>query len=184
MKIVHLLHRLFRTLYYRFLSDHKLKCRCIQPVLAIGEGNISIHPSVILGTVRSPHFFSGYIYVDARSSSSSIHIGEGTVINNNAVIISDKLNIYIGKKCLIGISFNVTNSDFHGLEKDSRRGQESVIRKDVLIGDNVFIGNNVTILKGVTVGDNVVIANGSIVTKSIPDNAIVGGNPSRIIRYL
>ncbi|HGY5244106.1 TPA: acyltransferase [Aeromonas salmonicida subsp. pectinolytica] len=106
------------------------------------------------------------------------------MINNNAVIISDQLTISIGKFCLIGLNFNVINSDFHGIEKNARRGQESVRRKDVTIGDNVFVGNNVSILKGVIVGNNVVIANGSIVTKSIPDNAIVGGNPARIIRYL
>lgn len=184
MKIFLHLHRIIRTLYYRMLSDHKLRCRCIQPVLAIGEGNICVHPSVILGTVRSPYFTSGYIYIDARTQSSSISIDEDTIINNNAVIISDQLNISIGKMCLIGTNFNVINSDFHGINKNCRRGQTSVKRKDVFIGDNVFIGNNVSILKGVRVGDNVVIANGSVVTKSIPDNAIVGGNPARIIRYL
>lgn len=184
MKIVLYIHRVIRSIYYSLLSNHKLKCRCIQPVLAIGEGSIYVHPSVILGTVRSPYFTSGYIYIDARTSSSSIHIGEGTVINNNAVIISDQLTISIGKLCLIGLNFNVINSDFHGIEKNTRRGQASVKRKDVTIGDNVFVGNNVSILKGVIVGNNVVIANGSIVTKSIPDNAIVGGNPARIIRYL
>ncbi len=51
----------------------------------------------------------------------------------------------------------------------------------IKIGDNVYIGNNALILPGVTVGDNVIIAAGSVVTKSISDDCIVGGNPAKII---
>lgn len=51
----------------------------------------------------------------------------------------------------------------------------------VVIGDNVYIGNNCLIMPGVTIGSNVIVAAGSVVTGSVPDNAIVGGNPFRII---
>lgn len=51
----------------------------------------------------------------------------------------------------------------------------------IVIGDNVYIGNNVMIMPGVTVGNNVIIGAGAVVTKSIPDNCIVGGNPAKII---
>ena len=51
----------------------------------------------------------------------------------------------------------------------------------VVIGNNVYIGNNAQVMPGVTVGSNVLIAAGSIVTKSVPDNVVVGGNPARII---
>lgn len=50
------------------------------------------------------------------------------------------------------------------------------------IGNNVYIGNCVLILPGVTIGDNVVIGGGTVVTKSIPDNVIVAGNPAKIIK--
>lgn len=49
------------------------------------------------------------------------------------------------------------------------------------IGDNVFIGCNVTILPNVKIGNNVIIAAGSIITKDIPNNTIVGGNPAKVI---
>jgi acetyltransferase-like isoleucine patch superfamily enzyme len=49
----------------------------------------------------------------------------------------------------------------------------------VVIGENVLIGSNTKILKGVHIGDNAVIANGSVVTRSIPANAIAFGNPAR-----
>lgn len=49
------------------------------------------------------------------------------------------------------------------------------------IGNNVYIGNNALIMPGVTIGDNVIVAAGSVVTKSVPNNSIVGGNPARIL---
>lgn len=51
----------------------------------------------------------------------------------------------------------------------------------VVIKDNVYIGNNCLIMPGVIIGSNVIIAAGSVVTKSIPDGCVVGGNPSRVI---
>lgn len=51
----------------------------------------------------------------------------------------------------------------------------------VIIGDYVYIGNHSLIMPGVTIGDNVLIAAGSVVTKSVPDNVVIGGNPANII---
>jgi acetyltransferase-like isoleucine patch superfamily enzyme len=54
----------------------------------------------------------------------------------------------------------------------------------VHIKRNVWIGVNVTILPGVTIGENAVVGAGTVVTKDVPDNAVVVGNPARVIRYL
>lgn len=51
----------------------------------------------------------------------------------------------------------------------------------IVIGNNVYIGNNAIILAGVTIGNNVIVGAGAVVTKSVPDNAIIGGNPAKII---
>lgn len=51
----------------------------------------------------------------------------------------------------------------------------------VKIGNNVYIGNDALIMPGVTIGNNVVIGAGSVVTKSIPDNSVIAGNPARVI---
>lgn len=54
---------------------------------------------------------------------------------------------------------------------------------NIIIGDNVFIGMNTLIIKPVTIGKGALIGAGSVVTKDIPENAIVGGNPAKIIGY-
>ena len=54
----------------------------------------------------------------------------------------------------------------------------------VTIGNNVWIGGRAVINPGVTIGDNVVVASGAVVTKDVPDNVVVGGNPARIIKKL
>lgn len=51
----------------------------------------------------------------------------------------------------------------------------------IVVGNNVYLGNNALILPGVTIGNNVIVAAGAIVTKSVVDNMIVGGNPAKII---
>lgn len=53
-----------------------------------------------------------------------------------------------------------------------------------VIGDNVSLGANVTIIGGVHVGNNVKVGAGSVVVKDVPDNCVVAGNPAKIIRYL
>lgn len=56
------------------------------------------------------------------------------------------------------------------------------ITKPIIIGDDVYIGNDVTILPGVIIGNNVVIGAGAIVTKNIPDNSVAVGVPAKVIK--
>lgn len=89
------------------------------------------------------------MHIEARSKDAEIYVGETTFINNNAVIIAEKASITIGARCFIGTDFHCVSSDFHGLDPHRRENYKSA---SVHIGDDVFIGNNVTILKGVTIG--------------------------------
>lgn len=69
----------------------------------------------------------------------------------------------------------------HSLEPAKRFSLEA---GTVTIGDNVWIGGSSVINPGITVGNNSVIASGSVVTKSVPENVLVGGNPAKIIKIL
>ena len=152
-----------------------------QPVLFLGLGKIQFAEGVFLGYYPSPFFYDGSIYIEARVKGSNVSVGKNTHINNGARIICDKTYIIIGDNVLIGTSFEVLDSDFHGIHP-SKRMDMNYKCLPVIIENNVFIGNNVTILKGVKIGKNSVIANSSVVVKDIPADSIAAGNPARVIK--
>jgi len=86
----------------------------------------------------------------------------------------DKTNpkgIWIGEETYIGAGAYVLSHDF------SRS-----LQLNTTIGKRCFIGINVIVLPGIRIGDSVIIGSGSVVTKDIPSNCIVAGNPARVIR--
>ena len=64
----------------------------------------------------------------------------------------------------------------------TERNSGKEFAKPVNIGDNVWIGGGAIINPGVSIGNNVVIASGAVVTKNIPNNVVIGGNPAKIIK--
>jgi maltose O-acetyltransferase len=66
--------------------------------------------------------------------------------------------------------------------KMSGLGYDGMVTGDITIGNNVWIGGRATILRGVTIGDNAVVGAGSVVTRDVPENAVVAGNPARIVK--
>jgi acetyltransferase-like isoleucine patch superfamily enzyme len=81
---------------------------------------------------------------------------------------------------LIGPKVNIITEN-HPLDPSDRR---ALICKRVLIKRNAWIGAGATILPGITIGENSVVAAGSVVTKDVPDNVVVGGVPANIIKPL
>lgn len=111
----------------------------------------------------------------------NIHVGTNVFINFDCVIL-DVCTVWIGDNCLIGPGVHIYTAT-HPIDPVKRlAGQE--YGKPVHIGHNVWIGGRAVINPGVTVGDNVVIASGSVVTKDVPPNVVVGGNPARILRNI
>lgn len=172
-----------RVLKYKLLSDiKKITGKAIynQPALLIGKGSVSFGKNVQLGYYPSPFFYSGYIHLESRTPQASIEIGNNVYINNNFFAISESAGIEIGDNALIGINCEIIDSDFHDLSP-AKRATGTGVSEKVIIGKNVFLGNNVKITKGVTIGDNSVIANGALVVSSFPANVIIGGVPAKII---
>lgn len=171
-----------RIWQYRFLSDcARVEGRPIvrQPVQLLGRGRIRFDGAVNLGYFPSPFFLSGYIHIEARSENSSIEIGDGVWINNNSFLISDGPGIRIGSRTMMGLHCEIIDSDFHDTHPDRRGATGTPRTGKVDIGENVMIGSNVKILRGVKIGNNTVIANGSVVTRSVPENMLVFGNPAK-----
>lgn len=173
-------HKL-RKIQYQMMSD----CRNIvgkpvvdQPTQFTGQGKIVFKGRVQLGYNPSPFYFSGYIYIEARRPDSVIEIEDGVIINNNTFLISDGPGIFIGKRTMIGSNCEILDSNFHDPHPD-RHFQRDPTSCKVVIGENVMIGSNVRILKGVKIGDNAIISNSTVVTRSIPANAVVYGNPAK-----
>jgi maltose O-acetyltransferase len=174
-----------RVQFYSLLSNcagYSKNIRANQPILKVGKGVIDLENCTI-GFWPSPYFWSTYAHIEARNDTAKIFIGSETCINNNAAIIADKSTIFIGEQVLIGANVFITDSDFHGLEPENRLNGQYYCQP-VSINDNVFIGNNVTILKGVSIGANSVISAGAIVSRDVPANVIVGGIPAKVIRHL
>jgi len=115
--------------------------------------------------------------------SARIVVEDGVGLNGTS-ITSRSQTIRIGRNTMIAANCMILDSDFHiAWPPDQRRiygGTDHDL--DVQIGSNVWIGVNCIILKGVVIGDNSVIAAGSVVTSSIPENVLAGGNPAAVIK--
>lgn len=109
----------------------------------------------------------------------NIHVGKDFLTNYNVTIL-DIAPVTIGDYCMIGPNTLIATVG-HPLTPEGRRAKMAY-SKPVVIGDDVWIGGNCTILPGVTIGNNVVIAAGAVVTTDAPDNCIVGGVPAKKIK--
>lgn len=109
----------------------------------------------------------------------NITVGEGVFINA-CCHFQDHGGVIIGDGCQIGhnVVFATLN---HGLAQEDR---QTTYPAPIVLGKDVWIGSNATILQGVTIGDNAVVGAGAVVTKDVEANTIVGGVPARFIKSI
>lgn len=106
-------------------------------------------------------------------------IGHDSFINHNAYLM-DGGGITIGHHCFIGPNCGMYTAIHPLIAEERNEGLELAL--PIKIGNNCWIGADVTILPGVTIGDNTVIGAKSVVTKDIPDHVVAVGNPCRVVR--
>ncbi len=114
------------------------------------------------------------------TGGENIRVGRNVFINQNCTLY-DLGGIEIGDDVMIGPNVSLITSG-HPVAPSQRR--EGVTAAPIIIGKNVWIAANVTVIGGVTIGGNSVVAAGSVVTRDVPPNTLVAGNPARAIRSI
>ena len=118
-----------------------------------------------------PPFYSDF--------GKNISLGDRIFINSGCKF-QDQGGVVIGDDCLIGHNVVIATLN-HDLMPSRRADMHPA---PGVIGRNVWIGANATILPGVTIGDDAVVGAASVVTKDVPESAIVVGSPARVVRSL
>ena len=158
-----------------------------------------LHPEIKKGTITIGNNF----HCNNKLTSNSVGIfqpcffnisasGSRIVIGDNVGISGSTINatttITIGDNTIIGSGCLITDTDSHPILLEHRLlpngGGYYIKRQSITIGKGVFVGARCIIMKGVTIGDGAVIGAGSVVTKDVPANAIVAGNPAKLIKMI
>lgn len=113
------------------------------------------------------------------ASGKDIEIGDNSGIGINCRITGP---LSIGSDVMMAPGVNIVTQNHEISDTEIPMRLQTAEKKKVTIGDDVWIGVNAIILPGITIGRGSVVAGGAVVTKDVPEYAIVGGNPARIIR--
>lgn len=169
-------------------------------------GRIDVDQSVIIFPETSIWAFSGHIKVEKETcirgcleiqrENGTIDVGSNCYIGDHSRIWAAE-SVKIGNNVLIAHNVNVFDNDTHPIDylerrddadniifKGKRKNYSSLRSAPVVIGDDVWIGCNSIILKGVEIGEGSIIGAGSVVTKNVPPNTLVAGNPARVVKAL
>jgi acetyltransferase-like isoleucine patch superfamily enzyme len=116
-----------------------------------------------------------------RAHEGTVSIGAKTVIGQECTI-SAYQHVSIGRECIIADRVMLIDFDHGAVEVDRPIREQGIYKRDVRVGHNVWIGYGACVLRGVSVGDNSILGTSSVVTKDVPENAVVAGAPARVIR--
>jgi len=171
--------RLFwRYLWRRLLTPAGWRWRSDGPFF-LGRGlELKIEPA---GEIRFGRFVWIGDETKIRCHEGVVEIGDKTVMGQECTI-SAYQHVRIGEECVIADRAMFIDFDHGIVEVERPIRLQGIYKRDVEVGNNVWIGYGACILRGVSVGDNSVIGTNSVVTKDVPANAVVGGIPARIIR--
>lgn len=117
----------------------------------------------------NPRFISYKVQFDGTNNFSLIELNDNCVVTGSTLILTHDFSIYHAAI---------------GCKKIQKNYPEFRTIGKVIIEENAFVGANCIILPGVTVGKNSIVGAGSVVTRDVPPNNIVAGNPAKVIRAI
>lgn len=180
-----------KKLYLR--CRHRYTEHFIRPKLdALGSHHVFMKPWYTV--ISGPNICLGQSVTVISEREQPVRIGvwgrepgQGRIVIGNAVLISPgcrisaSAEIVIGDGTMLANGVYVTDSDWHGIhDRIARPAEDTPVR----IGRNVWLGDRSTVLKGVHIGDNSIVGAGAVVTRHVPANVVVAGNPARVVREL
>ncbi|WP_338786328.1 sugar O-acetyltransferase [Metabacillus sp. FJAT-53654] len=155
-------HKLVQKFNNSDIEDFTKKEEIIEELF----GSVGVNPSI----EHNFHCDLGY----------NIHVGDHFYAGYNCTIL-DMAEVRVGHNCMIGPNVGIYTAG-HSIEPKDRN--KSGYGIPIKIGNDVWIGGSCVILAGVTIGNNSIVAAGSVVTKDVPSNTIVAGNPAKILKSI
>jgi acetyltransferase-like isoleucine patch superfamily enzyme len=116
-----------------------------------------------------------------RAHEGEVSIGAKTVLGQECTISAFQ-HVSIGRECIVADRVMLIDFDHGVVEVERPIRAQGIYKRDVDVGNNVWVGYGACFLRGATVGDNAVIGTLSVVTKDVPANAVAGGAPVRVLR--
>jgi acetyltransferase-like isoleucine patch superfamily enzyme len=116
-----------------------------------------------------------------RAHEGEVRIGAKTVLGQECTISSFQ-HVSIGRECILADRVMLIDFDHGVVEVERPIREQGIYKRDVRVGNNVWMGYGVCVLRGVTIGDNAIVGTSTVVTKDVPDDAVVGGVPARVLR--
>jgi acetyltransferase-like isoleucine patch superfamily enzyme len=178
-------HRMFNFKYARLIV------RMLRKKLSLGarlklDGLTFIGPRVVLEVGKDAQLELGrWSWIGhgtkIRCHEGRVSIGAKTVMGQECTISAFQ-HVKIGRECVIADRVMFIDFDHGVVEVERPIRLQGIYKRDVTVGNNVWIGYGACILRGVTVGDNAIIGTNAVVTKDVPANAVVAGLPARVIR--
>src|SRR4051794_12755498 len=116
-----------------------------------------------------------------RAHEGEVSIGAKTVMGQECTISAFQ-HVSIGRECIVADRVMLIDFDHGVVEVERPVRAQGIYKRDVRVGNNVWVGYGACFLRGVTVGDNAVIGTSSVITADVPANAVCAGVPARILR--
>jgi acetyltransferase-like isoleucine patch superfamily enzyme len=116
-----------------------------------------------------------------RAHEGEVRIGAKTVLGQECTISAFQ-HVSIGRECIVADRVMLIDFDHGVVEVERPVREQGIYKRDVRVGNNVWVGYGACFLRGVTVGDNTVVGTYAVVNRDVPDNAVVAGVPARVLR--